>query len=152
MRVVRFILDVLLELIKTAAYGWLVALIDFIRRLIERIKERCVKEKIPHPFKDAAGSCFTVAHPAFRRPDPCIYSQSYLMKLGLPVTWDNPDIILRRNGVIVPEHDLQPGTLYEIEADLEQLLRRACAWNDGRILLPHIRHRRDDDPDRQHRR
>jgi hypothetical protein len=29
-----------------------------------------------------------------RRPDPCIYSQFYLMEQNLPVTWNNPDIWL----------------------------------------------------------
>jgi hypothetical protein len=57
-----------------------------------------------------------INNPAFHRPDPCIYSQPYLLKLGLPVTWDNPDIVLRKGGIIVPEHDLQPDTDYEIEA------------------------------------
>jgi hypothetical protein len=44
------------------------------------------------------------------------------MKLGLPVTWDNPDIELLRNAVVVPEHDLLPSTLYEI---------RARIWNNS---------------------
>ena len=30
--------------------------------------------------------------PVMRRPDPCIYSQTYLAAQGLPVTWNNPDI------------------------------------------------------------
>jgi hypothetical protein len=118
MRGLGFILQLVLMLLRTVIYGWILALIEIVRRFVQIIKERCTKEKIPHPFKNAAGSCLTVSHPAFRRPDPCIYSQSYLTQLGLPVTWDNPDIILRRNGVVVPEHDLQPGTLYEIEATI----------------------------------
>jgi hypothetical protein len=118
MRGLRFVLQLLLALLGAVTYGWIVALIGIVRRVVETIKARYIKEKIPHPFKNASGSCLTVSHPAFRRPDPCIYSQSYLMKLGLPVTWDNPDIILRRNGVVVPEHDLLPGTLYEIEATI----------------------------------
>ena len=36
--------------------------------------------------------CGAVPDPLIRRPDPCIYSQSFLMAQGLPVTWDNPDI------------------------------------------------------------
>jgi hypothetical protein len=44
------------------------------------------------------------------------------MSLGLAVTWDNPDIILLRNGVIVAESDLLPNTEYEI---------RATIWNNS---------------------
>lgn len=36
--------------------------------------------------------CGRIPEPFIRRPDPCIYSQTYLMSQGLPVTWDNPDI------------------------------------------------------------
>jgi hypothetical protein len=93
-------------------------LVETIRRLIALIKAFCARKKLPHPIKTSSGNCVTVSHPAFRRADPCIYSQSYLMKLGLPVTWDNPDILLRKNGVVVPEHDLEPGTEYEIEATI----------------------------------
>jgi hypothetical protein len=50
------------------------------------------------------------------RPDPCIYSQSYLLLQGLPVTWDNPDIAIKLGGVVVPEGELLPNTLYEVEA------------------------------------
>ena len=49
-----------------------------------------------------------------------IYSQGYLMKQGLGVTWDNPDIQLYLGGVAVSSHALQPGTEYEI---------RARCWN-----------------------
>jgi hypothetical protein len=33
-----------------------------------------------------------------KRPDPMIYSQYWLMKRGLSVTWDNPDIQLFEPG------------------------------------------------------
>jgi hypothetical protein len=36
--------------------------------------------------------CDQIPEPLVRRPDPCIYSQTYLASQGLPVTWDNPDI------------------------------------------------------------
>jgi hypothetical protein len=54
--------------------------------------------------------------PAFVRPDPLIYAQYYLSRLGLAVTWDNPDIELRLNGVPVSSSLLEPGTTYEIVA------------------------------------
>jgi hypothetical protein len=41
-----------------------------------------------------------------------------LLKLGLPVTYDNPDISLMRNGVLADENDLLPNTDYEINATI----------------------------------
>jgi hypothetical protein len=53
----------------------------------------------------------------YKRPDPMIYSQFYLMSKGLAVTWDNPDIQLFDGaGAAVPSHGLSPGTTYEIRA------------------------------------
>jgi hypothetical protein len=57
-----------------------------------------------------------IDHPAFVRPDPLIYSQYYLMGLGLSVTWDSPDIHLRRDGAPVSSSRLEPDTLYEVVA------------------------------------
>lgn len=53
---------------------------------------------------------------AYRRPDPLIYSQAYLQKLGFAVTWDNPDITVERGGVPVNPHELEPDTSYEVIA------------------------------------
>jgi len=61
-------------------------------------------------------NCVPMSHPAFKVPDPLIYSQEYFARLGLAVTWDNPDIVLRRGGVVVPSYGLQPDTEYEIVA------------------------------------
>ncbi len=40
--------------------------------------------------------CAEIPEPVERSPDPCLYSQSFLLKFfpGQPVTWDNPDIEL----------------------------------------------------------
>ena len=62
------------------------------------------------------GKCVPIKRPEFHQPDPLIYSQFYLMSLGLAVTWDNPDIVLQRGGVPVPSAALQPDTEYEIVA------------------------------------
>jgi hypothetical protein len=50
------------------------------------------------------------------RPDPYIYSQTWLMARGLAVTWDNPDftIIDPVTGLAVDNHSLQPGTEYSV--------------------------------------
>ena len=60
--------------------------------------------------------CIPMSHPAFKVPDPLIYSQEYIAGLGHAVTWDNPDIVLRKDGVDVPSAQLQPDTVYEIVA------------------------------------
>ena len=58
----------------------------------------------------------------YKRPDPLIYSQYFLMARGLAVTWDNPDIWLTEmpapNGTMAPvaSHALLPNHLYRIHA------------------------------------
>jgi hypothetical protein len=118
MNVLRFVFQVIVALLKIVAYEWILAAIDIVRRFWKALKRFCARGKLPHPLKHPSADCVTVQHPAMRRPDPCIYSQAYLMGLGLPVTWDNPDIILKRSGVVVPEYGLLPGTEYEIEATI----------------------------------
>jgi hypothetical protein len=50
-----------------------------------------------------------------RKPDPCLYSQSYLMQQGIPVSWDNPDIWLTElNGTLVDSSQLQADHTYII--------------------------------------
>jgi hypothetical protein len=56
----------------------------------------------------------TIPSWAYRRPDPLLYSQTYLSSLGLAVTWDNPDITVERAGVVVDQHSLTPATGYEV--------------------------------------
>ncbi len=71
----------------------------------------------------------------YRRPDPLIYSQQYLMSQGLAVTWDNPDIRLESvgpgdqpSGVVVPSHQLTADTDYFVIARI---------WN-GSVDAPAI--------------
>ncbi|MBS1133679.1 MAG: hypothetical protein H6R02_820 [Burkholderiaceae bacterium] len=53
----------------------------------------------------------------YKRPDPMIYSQFYLMSKGLAITWDNPDIqLFDAGGAAVPSHGLSAGTSYDIGA------------------------------------
>jgi hypothetical protein len=118
MRLLAAFIRVVVMLAKAITYEWLLALMAMVRRWWEHIKAWCARAKLPHPDRNTGAECVSTDHPALRRADPCIYSQAYLMHLGFPVTWDNPDIVLLRNGVVVPEHDLLPGTLYEIEATI----------------------------------
>jgi hypothetical protein len=115
--IVKFLPTLLLHLLKTLTYGWLVELYNLIKLFIAAVKKLCKFLKDPHPKREEVGEdCTIVDNPSFHRPDPCIYSQDYLLKLGLAVTWDNPDIVVRKGGVIVPEDSLLPDTDYEIEA------------------------------------
>lgn len=84
----------------------LLLLIRFIKKLIKRI---CNK----HPEHPPRKHCCEVPPHIKRKPDPCLYSQFYLMAQGLSVTWDNPDIwITLPDGTPVDSHALQPSTNY----------------------------------------
>jgi hypothetical protein len=61
-------------------------------------------------------NCQHVPPHIYKRPDPMIYSQQYLMSQGLAVTWQNPDIHLELGGVPVDSHDLKPATTYDVIA------------------------------------
>jgi hypothetical protein len=54
--------------------------------------------------------------PALKKPDPFIYDQYYLMSLGLPVTWDNPDVFIFQGNALVDPHDLAENTPYTVVA------------------------------------
>ena len=56
---------------------------------------------------------------AVRKPDPMIYSQTFLQAHGLAVTWDNPDIhveLAANRGIPVDSHSLSPATDYVVVA------------------------------------
>lgn len=115
----KFVLHLLMELIQAITYKWLLAIINIARRLIRQIRLFCKRRKLLHGDRNATNKgCGPIDHPSFHRADPLIYSQSYLLKLGLAVTWDNPDIVVLRNGVAVQETALLPNTEYEIEATI----------------------------------
>jgi hypothetical protein len=117
MNVIRFSSLVLLQLIKILSYQWILDVIDIVKRFLQALKNVRALQKLPHPVREQADpDCEIINNPAFHRPDPCIYSQQFLLKLGLPVTWDNPDIVIMKAGVPVPEHELLPDTEYEIDA------------------------------------
>lgn len=61
-------------------------------------------------------SCHDSACLPVRKPDPFIYSQYYLMSLGYPVTWDNPDITIFDGTTPVDPHDLRADTIYTVAA------------------------------------
>ncbi len=77
------------------------------------------RDRAPRPSRfDAAPSsdCQRVPAHVYRRPDPMIYSQSYLQSQGLAVTWINPDVTIDLGGVPVDSGALLPSTTYEVVA------------------------------------
>ncbi len=80
-----------------------------LRRCRRILRLRLGKERIPR---------LDCMHPPSRvidLPDPFLYSQFYLRTLGLPVTWDNPDIRILADGQEVYTYDLLPDTEYRAE-------------------------------------
>lgn len=58
----------------------------------------------------------------YKRADPMLYSQQWLMSQGMSVTWDNPDIQLYLNNTPVSSSLLQRNTEYEV---------RVRVWNNS---------------------
>jgi hypothetical protein len=99
------------RLVCVTLFGWLVGFIFLFQQIVRRqrmLAEQRQKRTLPPYWVTAAG--------AYARPDPLLYSQPYLLSLGLAVTWDNPDIALRRNGALIPAEQIAPDTEYEVVA------------------------------------
>lgn len=98
---------------------WVLALLIAVARflmLVCRERQRRPQNQESSLDWKRRGGCLPIPDDVYRRPDPCIYSQSYLMSQGFAVTWNNPDIWLQRNQVTVPSTSLEPDTLYELVA------------------------------------
>jgi len=54
--------------------------------------------------------------PPLKKPDPFLYCQYFLMALGFPVTWDNPDIFVYEGSSLVNPHQLKASTKYTVVA------------------------------------
>jgi hypothetical protein len=119
MNVLRLIFNTLSELLQAIIYKWLLAIGSIVKRFIDCFRKFKRYHQLPHDFRDVTDKgCGEIDHPSYHRADPLIYSQKYLLSKGLAVTWNNPDIILLQNGVIVDEANLQPNTEYEIDATI----------------------------------
>ena len=91
-----------------AFIAMLIAFFAFLASLFRRRKER---------KSFTLATCVPIPHPNFKRPDPLIYDQYYLMSLGLAVSWQNPDIQILQGGTpVTSSYDLQPATAYTIRA------------------------------------
>jgi hypothetical protein len=81
------------------------------------VARKCRRRPEPRPRRPPSrADCQPVSRNLYRRPDPLIYSQAFLLANGLGVTWDNPDITIEQDGSQVDSHALEAGTEYEIVA------------------------------------
>jgi hypothetical protein len=121
----------LLALLRTLAYGWAVALWGLLKQIRASKHEHHHHRpsKLPDHRPQDPSDCVDIDHPAFKRPDPLLYSQRQLLERGLAVTWDNPDITLAQGGVPVSSGDLDPSTTYDVTARI---------WNNS-LEAPVIR-------------
>lgn len=88
------------------------------RRVVLCIRRRCTGQVAPR-HAPSHTPAVPINHPAFKKPDPMIYDQYYLMSLGLAVSWQNPDIQITLGGLpVASSYDLQPNTTYEIAATI----------------------------------
>ena len=117
--ILKFPLRLLLILLYILLLRWVGDLVDIIRRLLEkqRRNKRLHDDRRGRPLH-CRPRCAVVPPVVYRRADPLLYSQAYLMEQGLAVTWNNPDIQLFENGVPVSSSTLKPGTTYEIDAQI----------------------------------
>jgi len=116
-KLLKAVLAWLVLVVKIIAYGWILALISLIKQIWVLIQHWLRRRKLPErQRKGADEDCVTVPPGKVSHPDPLIYSQWELMKLGLAVVWDNPDVQLFQAGAPIASWDLQPATEYEVVA------------------------------------
>jgi hypothetical protein len=103
----RRILPALIDLLKRLP--WLLPLLlPFLRALLVSIC-RCFHRP------DRGGCCIDIPPNTHVRADPMLYAQYWLMKQGLSVTWDNPDIqIYDAGGIPASPYGLSPDTDYKV--------------------------------------
>ena len=97
-------------IVSVAALVKTVLVVLFLLPLLLAWLWRWIQEKLKGGFRDQDKEQKDCRIPfpedLMRRPDPCIYSQSFLTAQGVPVTWNNPDIWVARKAtpnVIEPD-------------------------------------------------
>jgi glyoxylase-like metal-dependent hydrolase (beta-lactamase superfamily II) len=115
--VTTFPRQLFLILVYLLTLQWLTDLIALIRESLEiKRREKYLRDvRRGRPLR-CSPRCAVIRPEVYKRADPLIYSQSYLMEQGLAVTWNNPDIQLFDKGVPVSSSLLKADTDYEIVA------------------------------------
>jgi len=117
MKALLRLLSLLFGLLAILLFRWVGALVSIFRDLWRKFKRWLERRALTERERKATDApCVPINQEAVHRPDPLIYSQYDLMARGYAVTWDNPDIELRKAGVPVPSFDIAPATDYEIVA------------------------------------
>ncbi|HEV3408912.1 MAG TPA: hypothetical protein VG095_01355 [Chthoniobacterales bacterium] len=103
--------------------GLVILLVVFIPSLLLRFCEKLMKFWRTRNFraekeKKKERCNPPLPEPVMRRPDPCIYSQTYLAAQGVPVTWDNPDIWMAKAAT---PHVIEPDS-YHLQADTDYIV------------------------------
>ncbi len=101
----RFFLSLMRALaIPFSAQFWanLLAGLQDIWRAILTLLRRILRGQFRAPRRpERTGCCIEIPSAIYKRADPLIYAQYYLMSQGLAVTWDNPDIDVFDGTVLV---------------------------------------------------
>jgi hypothetical protein len=103
--------------VRFLSLAWFGSLLEFFRvffrcgRRDRRDENERDRNRSPYP-------CVPINRPEMLRPDPLIYSQYFLMAQGCHVTWDNPDIVLKKDGKVVSSSSLEKNTPYEVVAQI----------------------------------
>lgn len=112
--------------------GWLREFIDLVRSILLTLRRgKRIEDERRGRDPHCSPQCVPVTPDVYKRADPLIYSQTYLMEQGLAVTWDNPDIQLFRAGSPVSSNQLVADTEYEIRATIWNNSTEAPAVNMG---------------------
>ena len=106
----KHIPDILLLLLKLPLQLWLLITYLF------RYGLRCLR-----PRRKCRNE-IDVPPEVHKRADPLLYSQQWLMSMGLAVTWDNPDIQLYKSNNPISSDHLDLNTEYEV---------RVRVWNNS---------------------
>jgi hypothetical protein len=117
------------KIIKMLLLGWLLGIIALIRLLMLLFK----KYK-GQPSSSNCG-CTSIPTTVYKRPDPFIYDQYFLMSLGFGVTWDNPDIKVYPNGTTGMPYSppsALPLSPDQLSPDTEYLVA-ARIWNNSKV-------------------
>ncbi len=128
------IVDELYKIFYGLLIGWLV---NFIKLLKEFCRIKKHKDKLRED-RHIYTRCQVIPSKYYKRPDPMIYSQEYLMKQGKAVTWDNPDIqlytinpVTKGKLAAISSNELAEDTDYIVEATIYNGSTEAPAINMG---------------------
>lgn len=110
--------EFLQALLNALRHGWLDSFRELWCKILSLVSAWLRRSRLPgRRAKQSGPGCVPLREPAYRKPDPLIYAQYYLMGLGIAVTWDNPDIaVLRASAEVPPGQTLDADTEYEIVA------------------------------------